>query len=143
MIVLNALHVVRSLKLVNIGDEPDAEAAEPSPLKSRNMAYYTILILHLLREVSHKCFLKNATDFSNAPSFPAFTLGSLKLPLTAKPCSHPSQYSLSYPGANFPPPRSSSAFAWASSGNCESTVQEFMRRGALEDARYFCPMPRF
>ena len=60
-----------------------------------------------------------------------------KSPRTAKPCVQPSQYSLTYPVANFPPPRISSAFVCESWGNCWSTVQLLIRRGALVVA-YFC-----
>lgn len=60
-------------------------------------------------------------------------------PRTAKPCVQPSQYVRSYPGANLPPPRISSAFACASMGNCESTVHELMSSGAFEVVKYFYP----
>ena len=79
----------------------------------------------------------NSTADLNAPSLPALTFGSFISPRTANPCVHPSKYSLLYPGANLPSPKSASAIADDSSGNCESTVQELMRRGAFELAKYF------
>jgi hypothetical protein len=84
-----------------------------------------------------RCCKKNSTEALNAPSLPALTLSLERSPRTAKPCSQPSKYSRLYPGVNFPPPRISSAFACASRGNCLSTVQELIRRGALEIDAYF------
>lgn len=82
-------------------------------------------------------FKNHLTVALNEPSLPALTLGSLKSPRTVNPCVHPSKYSLLYPGVNFPFPRISSALALDSSGNCGSMVQELMRRGAFEVAKYF------
>ena len=83
-------------------------------------------------------FRNHSAAALNDPSFPAFTFGSLKSPLTANPWVQPSKYSRLYPGANFPPPKISSAIFCASFGNRESTSQLLIRRGALTVDAYFC-----
>ena len=82
-------------------------------------------------------FRNHSAAALNDPSFPAFTFGSLKSPLTANPWVQPSKYSRLYPGANFPPPKISSAISCASFGNRESTSQLLIRRGALTVDAYF------
>lgn len=57
-------------------------------------------------------------------------------PRTAKPWVQPAQYVLSYPGANFPSQRISSALAWASRGNAGSVSQLLIKSGALALSRY-------
>ena len=64
--------------------------------------------------------------------------GLTKSPRTAKPWLQPGQYALRYPGANFPPPRTSSAIACFSGGNCASTSQLLNKIGAFDSALYFC-----
>lgn len=78
----------------------------------------------------HNLSRNHSTVALNAPSRPVLTNGSLTSPRIAKPCEHPGQYVLLYPGASvFPPPNMSSPAFCFSAGYIGSVSHELTRRG--------------